>query len=241
MDQSKKKILLIEDAKDYQLMILRILENDYNVICAETRAIAFSYLESQSFDLIITDIMLPDSDGYQICREIRGHTSLSSIPIIFVSSRNQTPDKLMAFTLGADDYVEKPFHPNEFKARVKANINRPHSPQVMTQEENIHLHPFEVSLSSQRLFITQNGIRLETSLTKTEFLIFTLFLKSPDRVFSRAQILEKIWGSDVRVTDRTVDTHISKLRAKIEPYGKCLEPVHGFGYRLSLSKLGKAA
>ncbi|HAG90933.1 MAG TPA: DNA-binding response regulator [Bdellovibrionales bacterium] len=239
--EAKKRVLLVEDGKDHQMIIKASLGSEFDLTCVETGQKALEVLVDESFHLVITDIMLPDIDGFEVCKEIRKDAKHSHLPVIFISSKKESQDKLLAFALGANDYVVKPFDMGELLARVKANIHRPHSTEDTEESESIRLAPFELSTSTHRVFIDRQDGKDEILLTKTELLIFQMFLGHPDRVYSRAQILEKVWGSDVSVTDRTVDTHISKLRTKLKPFGSCIEPVHGFGYRLNLKKIQKAA
>ena len=237
VQKSNQSILLIEDAPDYQLLIRTALEKEYNLTVVGTGNSGLALLSQSEFDLVIVDIVLPDSDGYKICREIRDHSLNKNVPIIFVSSKDQISDKLMAFTLGANDYLIKPFNLGELKARVKANIGRPHIPTISPEQEYILFPPFEIRLDSKRLYLEIDKNKREISLTKKEFEILNLLVQNPDRAFTRNQILEKVWGNALQVTERTIDTHICKLRAKIQPHDIAIEQIHGVGYRFNPNKI----
>lgn len=229
MKSDKKKLLVVEDAADYQLVIKSALKDDYELTFASSTEETYQVLRDDSFDLVLLDIVLPDGDGYQICSKLRGQDSTKNTPIIFVTSKETVPDKVMGFSLGGDDYVTKPFNPLELKARVAAKIRSHISSQQLS--DVIQRGDIELQVSSQRVYLQKGQEKALIDLTSTEFKILLYMLNHVDHVLSRDQILENVWGGNLNVTERTIDTHVSKLRKKLDFCGHCIESVHGSGYR----------
>ena len=172
-------------------------------------------------DLVLLDIMLPGRDGMEICRELR---TFSSVPIIMVTARVEEIDRLLGLELGADDYICKPFSPREVVARVKAVLRRTRDGRTLQAEG--------LSLDEQRYRATLRGRDLE--LTAVEFKLLQLLVEHPGRIYGRQQIMEKIYSDDRFVSDRTVDSHIKKLRRKIETVdagAAFIQSVYGVGYK----------
>lgn len=230
---TRKKILAVEDAPDYQMIIKSTLKDDYDLTLANNGVQAFEALKKQSFDLILLDIILPDSDGYEICSSLRSHESTKNTPIIFVTSRESVPDKVMGFSLGADDYVTKPFNILELKARVAAKLRMSEQKGMSSLLTRGQL---EINIPTQRVYMVDEagaGRRL-IDMTSTEFRLLLFMVQHTDHVLSREQILDAVWGDSLNVTERTVDTHISKLRKKMGSCGDYIKSVHGSGYRFTV-------
>jgi DNA-binding response OmpR family regulator len=177
-------------------------------------------------DLIILDIMMPDFDGFEVCRMMKSDSKYSSIPIIMLTAKGQEVDKVTGLELGADDYLTKPFSPRELVARVNAVLRRTAPTEhVPISIGNITIDPerFEVSVEDEPV-----------SLTAVEFKILLLLAQNRRKVFTRERILDHLWGNEKAVIDRTVDVHIKNLRDKLGPAGDLIRNVRGVGYKLQV-------
>ena len=178
-------------------------------------------------DLIILDIMMPGTDGFEACKMIKKDQKLSAIPIIMLTAKSEEADKVVGLELGADDYVTKPFSPRELTARVKAVLRRK-TAAVEEGRETVEVGNVAMDLSKHE--VTVKGKKVE--LTATEFNILHILAVRKDRVLSREQILDNLWGSEKVVVDRTIDVHIKHLREKLGPAGRLIRNVRGVGYKI---------
>jgi len=219
-------ILLVDDEPAIRESLAFALRRDgFEVEEATTLREARSLADGA--DLVILDLVLPDGSGLPFLRSLRER---SDVPVIVLTSRDEETDRLVGLELGADDYVLKPFSPREVAARVRAVLRRA-SKSAQTEDKPIRAGALSLDTSRRKAAIADR----ELGLSRTEFNLLALFLRSPGRVFERSQILESVWGSDVVVGDRTVDVHVKALRRKIEEAGgdpRVLETVRGVGYRL---------
>jgi two-component system phosphate regulon response regulator PhoB/two-component system alkaline phosphatase synthesis response regulator PhoP len=181
------------------------------------------FIKTHTPDLFILDIMLPDTDGFEICRQIRKNRKFDASPIIFLSAKSDEVDKVLGLELGADDYITKPFSPKELAARVKAVLRRNNSP---SSYNNV----IEIDKDSREIIVDGKKI----SATFTEFKILELLFAKKGKVFSRDEILDYIWGQDKIVVDRTIDVHIKNLRDKIGKYGKSIKNIRSIGYKFEI-------
>jgi len=184
-------------------------------------------LESLKPDLILLDIMLPDVDGFELCRQIRQSSALARTPILFLTARSDEVDRVLGLEIGGDDYMTKPFSPRELVARVKAHLRRE---ELDAEPLVLEIGPFKLDRSARRVFHRERLLEL----TSTEFNLLEFFLTHPGRAYSRDQLLESVWGEQRFVTPRTVDVHIRRLREQIEDQPdnpRHLTTVRGFGYR----------
>lgn len=177
--------------------------------------------------LIVLDLMLPDVDGFEICRQLRSKPRYSSIPIIMLTARSEEADKVLGLELGADDYVVKPFSPRELTARVKAVLRRT---AKIEPEQEVTTVGGLICIDPQKYVVTVEGRRVD--LTTTEFRILQLLASRIGWVFSRDRILTHLWGSDKMVIDRTIDVHIKHLREKLGKAGALVKNMRGIGYKL---------
>jgi DNA-binding response OmpR family regulator len=180
--------------------------------------------EPASFDLILLDIMLPRLSGYELAQKLKTDIATSNIPIVFLSAMSGEDDKLQGFDLGADDYIPKPFSVREVLARIKAVLGRTSQANAVIQE---------LSYEGLKLNMVNKSVAVdgeEIQLTKTEYEIMKLFLEHRGQVFSRQEILDKVWPQGVVVSDRTVDVNITRMRKKIGRYSSCIVSRQGFGY-----------
>lgn len=229
-----KRILIIEDE-----ISIAELERDYlesygfGVELAFTGDSGLQKARSEAFDLIVLDIMLPNVDGFEICRRIR---SEQEVPILFVSAKSEDIDKIRGLGLGADDYIVKPFSPNELVARVKAHLARYERLAGNREEKDkevvIRIRGLQINGSSRRVFVNEN----EVTFTAKEFDLLTFLASHPNRVFSKEHLFERIWGLDSMGDIATVTVHIRKIREKIEmdpSQPQFIETIWGAGYRFN--------
>jgi DNA-binding response OmpR family regulator len=222
-----EKILVIEDTKDYQYLIQTCLGAEYRVIIADTGKQGVELAREHKPDLILLDISLGEMDGFEVCHLLKGQKETATTPIIFLSSRNDSHSKVMGFDLGADDYIQKPFEPDELKARVKVRIRQSHARrETMAVYE---IQGLRIDFMGHRVFIEDK----EVPFSALEFKLLSYFVRNPDRVLSRERILNNVWGVDTFVTDRVVDSHIRSIRKKLGPYKEHIESIYGEGYRFN--------
>lgn len=185
----------------------------------------FRYLAREKPSLILLDLMLPDTDGLEICRQIRRSEELGGIPVIMLTAKGDESDKVVGLELGADDYVTKPFSVKELVARIHAVLRRPAGGEA---GQRIVVGPLVIDLD--KFEVTAGGAKVD--LTTTEFKILQLLATRKGRVFSRDQILDFLWGSEKAVIDRTVDVHIRNLREKLGEAASLVKNIRGVGYKL---------
>jgi two-component system phosphate regulon response regulator PhoB/two-component system alkaline phosphatase synthesis response regulator PhoP len=184
------------------------------------------YLEKEIPDLLILDLMLPDIDGFDVCKGLKKDERYSSIPVIMLTAKGDVTDRILGLEFGADDYVVKPFSPRELVARVKAVLRRGKPKKEVS--EVITMAELKINLQKVRVYVNDKKI----DLTPTEFKILELLSKRIGWVYSRNQILDHLWGNDKIVVDRTVDVHIRNLRDKLGKAGNLIRNVRGIGYKL---------
>lgn len=224
-----QKILIIEDEPDIRKTLeYNISREGYNVVSASSLLEAKSQIESDSFSLILLDLMLPDGSGLDLCREIKSDKEKSSIPIIILTAKDDEVDKVVGFELGADDYVTKPFSVRELILRMKAVLKRGEkkSDNVEVQRQFGQL---SIDTESHEVFVDNN----EITLTALEFKLLCQLVDRRGRVQSRDQLLSDVWGYSAEVTTRTVDTHIKRLREKLGSMGKYVQTIRGVGYKFT--------
>jgi len=224
-----KKILIIEDEPDIRKTLEYNLSREgYGVISTSSLAEGRNSLESNSFSLILLDLMLPDGSGLDLCREIKSDKIFSSIPIIILTAKDDEVDKVVGFELGADDYVTKPFSVRELILRVKAVLKRGN-----VKSENLEVKrqfgDLVIDIDSHEVFVNNDLV----ILTALEFKLLRQLVDRRGRVQSRDQLLSDVWGYSAEVTTRTVDTHIKRLREKLGTMGKYVQTIRGVGYKFS--------
>ncbi len=220
-------VLVIDDERDLLELIAHHLKGaGFEVLTAARGAEGARLAAERHPDLILLDIMLPDVQGTDILRRLRQDQATASIPVIFLTARGEEVDRVVGFELGAEDYVVKPFSPRELTLRVKALLRRAASEEPA---EDKVVQRGGIRLDRGRHEVTVAGEVLD--LTPTEFNLLAFLMDRPGRVLGREALLDKVWGSDVFVTDRTVDTHVKRLRSKLGPGADAIETVRGVGYR----------
>lgn len=225
------KILIVDDDENIcELLRLYLEKNDFETMVANDGETALRVAIEQSPDLILLDIMLPKLDGWQVCREIR---KSSDVPIIMLTAKGETFDKILGLELGADDYIAKPFETKEVVARVKAVLRRT-APQVEHKEQMVRYDNLTVNLTNYELLI--QGKPVDTPPKELELLYH--LASNPGRVYTRNQLLDEVWGFDYFGDSRTVDVHVKRLREKLEGVSERweLKTVWGVGYKFEVKK-----
>lgn len=227
MTSEEKKILLVEDEKTIRDAVAAYLEREgYIVRGVGDGQSALEEFEKHSFDLIVLDLMLPKLSGERVCRTVR---ETSNVPIIMLTAKGEVEDRIIGLELGADDYLVKPFSPRELVARVRALLRRVHSDSE-PQREVLEFGDLTIDVSGHKVLVSGK----EVDLTASEFKLLTTLSRYPGRVYSRMELVEKVLGYDFEGYERTIDSHVKNLRAKIgdNPRNpKWLHTVHGVGYR----------
>lgn len=236
------KILVVDDEQDLCDILQFNLQNQgYEVATANSAEEALARPDLATFDLILLDVMMEGMSGFQMARQMKQSGTLAAIPIIFCTAKDTENDTLTGFSLGADDYIAKPFRLSEVAARVKAVLHRtaeasaataPHDEgnQPLSDQDAVHALTYEhliVDLDDMRATIDGRDLLL----TRREFDLLVMLLRQPGRVHSREEILSKVWPDDVYVLERSVDVNVARLRKKLgDEYGRCLVSRSGYGY-----------
>ena len=225
-------ILVVEDEPAIvELLKVNLADAGYGVKTAADAEAAQAALKQALPDLVLLDWMLPGQSGLALAKELRGNARTRELPIIMVTARSGEADKIAGLEAWVDDYVTKPFSPRELKARIKSVLRRraPEAAQELLEAGSLRLDP-----AAQRVTVAGR----EVPLGPTEFRLLRFMLARPERVHSRAQLLDMVWGDHVYIEERTVDVHIRRLRVALEPFGadKLIETVRGSGYRLAVPR-----
>ncbi len=224
-----KKILFIEDTPECQLILQNILK-DYSTVGCSSLDEASRALKQGPYAAIILDIELPDGDGLRFLTEIP-ESQKHQGAIFIISSKTALANKAMAFTYGADDFIAKPFDPIELKLRIDAKIRK--IAEQQNQSANYKIEDLLVNTAEQKLYLDKASEKTAISFTSLEFRIFSFLSKQKNKVISRDEIINHIWGGKIYITDRTVDAHIAHIRKKIQPSRVKIETIFGTGYKLT--------
>lgn len=228
---SKFNILVVEDEEAIREMLMIVLQQSgFEVIAAVDAKEAQRVLEQNKIDLILLDWMLPGISGVEWARRLKKESLYRDVPIILLTARGEEEDKVRGLEIGADDYMTKPFSPKELVARIKAVLRRTGKINDLGQ---IVLSDLVLDTEQHRLSI---GIE-QLDVSPTEFRLMQFFMTHPDKVYSRSQLLDHVWGSNIYIEERTVDVHIRRLRKILAEYGRedLVQTVRGFGYRFSVA------
>ncbi len=219
------RLLVVEDDAGIQDMLDFSLSTEgYHLNPAMNAKQGWELLQNRKFDLVLLDWMLPDSSGIDLLHRIRKH--YPDTPVIMVTAKSDEDDRIKGLDVGADDYITKPFSLRELKSRIQAVLRR-----TRKEQDEIRIGELVLDPVSHRVTINDT----EVSLAPIEFRLLHFFMTHLDRVYSRAQLLDQVWGEQVYVEERTVDVHVRRLRKRLEPYNLSgmLQTVHGSGYRFS--------
>ena len=224
-----EKILIVEDdAAIQELLAFNVMQAGFEALCATDAGCMWQQIRDNAPDLILLDWMLPNTSGVTLAKQLRSDAHTRRIPIIMLTARGAECDKITGLEAGADDYITKPFSPRELMARIRAMLRRHASP---LQDELVAMGGLELLPAAHR--VTAGGAAIE--LGPTEFRLLHFFMNHAERVYSRTQLLDLVWGTQVFVEERTVDVHIRRLRAALEPAGmdRLIQTVRGSWYRFS--------
>ena len=223
------KILIVEDERDIvDLLRYNLKQENFEVDVVRNGADVLPKAVDNPPDLILLDLMLPEVDGLIVCRLLKNDPRTKKIPIVMLTAKADEQDRVTGLELGADDYITKPFSPREVVLRINAVLRRLNAGNNDEDENQIETHGVVIDLNRHQVLTDDGAI----DLTATEFKLITLFAKSPGRVFNRDILMDVIWEQEYYGIDRTVDTHVSRLRRKLGKLGKHIETVYGVGYRL---------
>lgn len=221
------RLLLVEDETAIAQIVLHAVRAEgFEAVHCLTGGEALAAARSQTFDLAILDVGLPDIGGFALCRELRRGRDL---PVIFLTAQDAEADRILGLEIGADDYVTKPFSPRELVARVRVVLRRLHSPVATTATGEVFVHDAE----GRRIRFRGHAL----DLTRYEYGLLAALLQRPGAVLSRAQLMDRVWGDALESGDRTVDTHIKTLRAKLRDVAPDVDPIRthrGLGYSLDV-------
>ncbi|MAW78387.1 MAG: DNA-binding response regulator [Planctomycetes bacterium] len=228
MVNQKERVLLVEDEGDIRDVIEYNLEREgYLTLAFDNGEAGLEAIRNESPDLVLLDLMLPGIDGLEICRQIKEDPTTRDIPIIMITAKTEESDVVLGLGVGADDYVNKPFSPQELIARVKSVLRRAPLKQTLEDKSLINRHGLVIDQSRHK--VTSAGEQI--TLTATEFRLLHFFASHPGRVFSRDHLLSRVIGDDAVVIDRNIDVHVRSIRKKMGALRGLIETVRGVGYR----------
>ncbi len=225
-------ILVVEDEPAIlELIKVNLMDAGYDVTSAEDAETASEALKQQLPDLVLLDWMLPGQSGLALARQLRADARTRELPIIMVTARSEEADKVAGLEAWVDDYVTKPFSPRELKARIKSVLRR-RAPEAA--QETLHAGSLKLDPLTHRVTVDDRTV----ALGPTEFRLLRFLLARPERVHSRSQLLDQVWGDHVYIEERTIDVHIRRLRLALAPFGadRLIETVRGSGYRLAVPR-----
>lgn len=227
MEENMKRILAVDDEQDLCEILKFNLETEgYEVETANSAEEALE-MDIASFDLLLLDVMMGGMSGFQLAKQLKDNPMTANVPIIFLTARDTENDTVTGFNIGADDYISKPFSIREVMVRVRAVLRRT-AEQTGDADESkiINYQGLQLNLDKKTVSIDGEAI----PFTKTEFELLRLFLEERGKVFSRQELIDRVWPKDVMVLDRTVDVNITRMRKKIGKFAKCIVTRLGFGY-----------
>ena len=224
---SEARLLVVDDEPDIlSILVYQLSKEGFRVSTSVNGQSAIATAAEERPDLVILDLMLPGIDGYEVLKRLRQNEATASIPVILLTARREEEERLRGFEYGADDYVTKPFSPQELVFRVRALLRRTHSEPV-TQSRRLKVGPVELERDAHRAY---SGGQ-EIDLTPLEYRLLEVFLERRGRVQTRRQLLQSAWQTNAQIETRTVDMHVARLRSKLGDAGELLETVRGVGYR----------
>jgi len=221
-------ILVVDDEPDLlELVRFNLDRAGFRVETAASGEEALARLRRSTPDLLVLDLMLPDLSGEEVCRRLRANPSLAGLPVIMLTAKSEEVDRVVGFELGADDYVTKPFSPRELVLRVQALLRR--SYEAAASSAPLERGLLRLDLERHRCSVEGE----EVELTAKEFQLLEALMRRPGRVMTREKLLDEVWGSDIAVTTRTIDTHLKRLREKLGEAAELIQTVRGLGYRFA--------
>jgi len=204
------------------------LAPEHTLVWAQTMAEARQVFD-ESFEIALIDVSLPDGSGYEFCHWVRAERRNSSLPILFISANSAVENRITGFSVGGDDYISKPINAVELQLRIQNKLNRGKAGAAVVTRGGLG-----VDIATQRARVYGTSEPRDLDLTPIEFKILYAFMTEPNKVFDRDELISKIWGEDVHVFHRSVDTHVSKLRKKLGTKAALIKSIHGIGYKFTL-------
>lgn len=228
------KILVVDDAKMIHFLLRGVFEVDHVLISAFTLQEATELLRKEKFDLIILDVKLPDGDGFNFCASLQFFPNAKSVPVIFLTGQSDISDKSIGFSIGAEDYIVKPFNPAEVKLRCEVRLRKLQNSK--DRETSLRFGDLRVDTTTQKVFLCSENGEEALNFTPIDFKLLYYLASHPDQVFSRQQLISAIWGEGTHIVDRTIDTHVGTIRAQLKRSNQKIQSVHGIGYRMTTAK-----
>lgn len=226
MENNDYRILVVDDEQDLCEILKFNLETEGYVVDTANSAEEALEMDMTSYDLLLLDVMMGEMSGFAMARKLKLNAATKTIPIIFLTARDTENDTVTGFNLGADDYIPKPFSIREVVVRVRAVLRRTSEQKLEIEQRILRYETLEMNLDKKTVMIEGE----EISFTKTEYELLKLLLSERGRVFSRQELIDRVWPSDVLVLDRTVDVNITRMRKKIGKYSKNIVTRLGYGY-----------
>ena len=231
MVAAAQKILVVEDEPDIRKLVrYHLAQERYQVVEAEDGEQALKLIQRERPNLVVLDLMLPGLSGQELCKILRNHPDTATLPILMLTAKAGEADKVLGLETGADDYITKPFSPREMVARVKAILRRAELRTVTDGKESYQKGPLRIDFATYEVLIADETVRV----TLKEFDLLRFLVQNPNRVLTRDQLLDRVWGGETFVTPRTVDVHIRRLRKAVEKNDrkpKWILTVRGVGYK----------
>jgi len=226
-----KSILVVDDENDIvELLSYNLMKEGYNVLSATNGNDALQKAESKP-DLLLLDVMMPHLDGFETLKQLRKYSHTENIPVILLTAKSSEFDEVVGLELGADDYIIKPISIPKLLARVKSVLRKNELRETSTQKASSFVYgEIEIFPEQHKIFINKT----DTFFPKKEFFLLEYLIKHKGDVVTREKLLDKIWGNDVHVNDRTIDVHIRKIREKLGEFADCIETIKGIGYRMKV-------
>lgn len=228
----QKHILIIDDDQQVTSFLQRFfVKHGYTATTGASSAELFAALETQSFDLIVLDLILPDEDGFEAARRIR---QKHETPLIMLTARDEVFDRVVGLELGADDYMTKPYEPRELLARVRSVLRRYNGQEATPANAHTRLLFDDVELDLMKASANRRSDSANLNLTSTEFALLRALAEAGGAPLTRAEILSSVYGNSVQITDRAIDAHVARLRRKLASASELIKTLHGVGYKLTV-------
>lgn len=227
-----KSILVVEDSEEIQMILKHAMSAEYRVVCTTNLEQARLSIYNNKFDLILLDLSLPDGDGLHLCSELKKSDLYCDIPVIILSAKNSLKEKAEGFQLGIEDYVTKPFDPSELKIRIESRLKK--ISEFKKHSDQIEVGNLMLDLSSRSISCITDNKNID--LSTKEFAILVYLAKHAEEVKSRQEIIEAVWGQGRHMTNRTIDSHICRIRKKIASDVLSIEAITSSGYKLSVTQ-----
>lgn len=221
----KPRILVLEDSVDQWQLIDRALNEAYQLTPATTLQDAYKAIESERYDLFLLDVLLPDGQGYDFCSYVRGRAATKDVPIVFLTSKAELEHRLAGFEVGGDDYITKPCTMKELRARIDVKMRRRQA------VEQLVFNDLMINFLEQKVIAKTPAGPQQIDLTPREYRLLCFLARNSGAVLSREEIMKSVWGEQMHVSNRSIDTHVAALRRKLGAQARHIKSVHGTGYR----------